>query len=119
MVDDITNRLKLSPSCASFKQSFNRVNLNYLILDKKTKVIDDICNFILTKHRGETGIIYCLGRDKCEKVAEALRKKNLQAKHFHAQMSTMEKEQVLREWETDRIQVVVATVGHFSHFTIL
>ncbi|KAJ4476228.1 DNA helicase [Lentinula aciculospora] len=110
MVDDIMKRLKLK-NCSFFKQSFNRVNLNYLILDKKTKVLDDIYTFIATKHRGETGIIYCLGRDKCEKVAGQLRQKGLKAKHFHAQMSTTDKEQVLKEWQSDHIQIVVATVA--------
>ncbi|KAE9407730.1 ATP-dependent DNA helicase [Gymnopus androsaceus JB14] len=100
MVDDIRNRLKLK-NCAFFTQSFNR----------KTKIIEDIINFINSKHRGETGIIYCLGRDKCERVADALRRKNMKAKHFHAQMSTSDKEQVLEEWQSDRIQVVVATVA--------
>ena len=118
MVDDIRNRLKLK-NCAFFTQSFNRVNLNYVILDKKNKIIEDIINFINTKHRGETGIIYCLGRDKCERVADALRRKNMKAKHFHAQMSTSDKEQVLEEWQSDRIQVVVATVGHFNHSLFL
>ncbi|KAJ3998952.1 DNA helicase [Lentinula boryana] len=110
MVDDILKRLKLR-NCAFFKQSFNRVNLNYFILDKKTKVLDDIYTFINTKHRGETGIIYCLGRDKCEKVAGQLRQKGLRAQHFHAQMSASDKEEVLREWQSDRIQIVVATVA--------
>ncbi|KIK63143.1 hypothetical protein GYMLUDRAFT_84122 [Collybiopsis luxurians FD-317 M1] len=110
MVDDIKDRLKLS-NCAFFKQSFNRVNLNYLILDKKVKVLEDIYNFISSKHRGETGIIYCLGREKCEKVAEQLRRKGLRAKHFHALMAPAEKEQVLQEWQSDRIQIVVATIA--------
>ncbi|KAF5377371.1 hypothetical protein D9757_008039 [Collybiopsis confluens] len=110
MVDDIKERLKLK-NTAFFKQSFNRVNLNYLILDKKAKVLDDIFNFIRTKHYGETGIIYCLGREKCEKVAEQLRKKGLKAKHFHAHMASAEKEQVLMEWQSDRIQIVVATIA--------
>ncbi|KAJ3929043.1 MAG: DNA helicase [Lentinula lateritia] len=110
MVDDIMKRLKLK-GCAFFQQSFNRVNLNYLILDKKAKILDDIYSFINTKHRGETGIIYCLGRDKCEKVAGQLRQKGLKARHFHAQMSTTDKEQVLQEWQSDRIQIVVATVA--------
>ncbi|KAJ3727920.1 DNA helicase [Lentinula raphanica] len=110
MVDDIMQRLKLR-NCARFKQSFNRTNLNYLILDKKTKVIEDIYTFINTKHRGETGIIYCLGRDKCEKVAGQLRQKGLRAKHFHALMSVTDKEQVLQEWQSDRIQIVVATIA--------
>ncbi|KAF9069237.1 hypothetical protein BDP27DRAFT_1363534 [Rhodocollybia butyracea] len=110
MVDDIMKRLKLR-DCAFFKQSFNRANLKYLIREKKSKIIDDVCTFITSKHRGETGIIYCLGRDKCEKVAGQLRQRGMKAKHFHAQMSSAEKEQVLDEWQTDRIHIVVATVA--------
>ncbi|KAF5367500.1 hypothetical protein D9758_003687 [Tetrapyrgos nigripes] len=101
MVKDILHRLKLR-NPAQFIQSFNRSNLKYTILDKK-KVVDDIYAFISSKHRNATGVIYCLGRDKCEKVAKQLRDKGLSARHFHAGMPPDEKAQVLGDWEADRV----------------
>lgn len=107
-VDDIMQRLKLR-NCASFTQSFNRTNLNYIILPKK-RVLDDIVSFINSKHRGKTGIIYCLGRQKCETVAQELRKKGLSAKHFHALLESSDKEKIQLEWQNGQCHIIVATV---------
>ncbi|KAF9052374.1 ATP-dependent DNA helicase [Hymenopellis radicata] len=85
MVDDILAKLKLR-DCASFTQSFNRTNLNYQILPKKGSVLEDIVKYIQNTHPNKTGVIYCLSRDKCEKVAARLREKGLSAKHYHAKM---------------------------------
>jgi hypothetical protein len=54
--------------------------LNYLgfflgrfsIMPKTKKCLDDIDKFIKEKHFDECGIIYCLSRMDCEKVAERL-----------------------------------------------
>lgn len=103
------NRLKLR-DCASFTQSFNRTNLNYIIFPKKKALVDDIVKFIRDKHPNKTGVIYCLGRDKCEQVAKQLRNKGLSAKHFHAKMDPCDKEQVQQEWQTGATHIIVATV---------
>ncbi|THV03242.1 ATP-dependent DNA helicase [Dendrothele bispora CBS 962.96] len=113
MADDIKRRLKLR-DCECFSQSFNRSNLNYFILDKKGNlkgVIDDICSFISSKHRDESGVIYCLARAKCEKVAEELRKKGISAMHFHAGMAADVKNEVLQDWQEGRVKIVVATIA--------
>lgn len=39
---------------------------------KTKKCVEDIDNFIREKHFDECGIIYCLSRMDCEKVAEKL-----------------------------------------------
>jgi bloom syndrome protein len=108
-VNDILARLQLR-DCALFTQSFNRSNLHYVIKPKKGNLVEDISNFIKEKHRNKTGIIYCLGREKCETVAKQLRDKGLNAKHFHAGMEAKDKEQTLQEWQKDRCRIIVATV---------
>ena len=108
---DIKKQLKMNSNLEHLTQSFNRPNLNYIIHDKGKKVIDSIAEFILNKHRNHTGVIYCLGREKCENVAKQLRMKGLTAQHYHAGMETAEKEEVLSAWQTDRVRIIVATVS--------
>jgi superfamily II DNA helicase RecQ len=45
----------------------------YEVVPKTKKCLEDIDKFIKEKHRNESGIIYCLSRSDCEKVAEKLR----------------------------------------------
>jgi bloom syndrome protein len=108
-VDDIMQRLRLR-NPAKFTQSFNRTNLSYYIYPKKKSVVEEIAKFIKDKHRNKTGVIYCLGRDKCEKVAKALRDKGLNAKHFHAGMDPRDKNTIQEEWQAGRVHIIVATV---------
>lgn len=44
----------------------------YSVIPKTKKCLDDIDKFIKENHYDESGIIYCLSRMDCEKVAERL-----------------------------------------------
>ncbi|KAF8906041.1 P-loop containing nucleoside triphosphate hydrolase protein [Gymnopilus junonius] len=110
-VKDIVTQLKLKDQ-ASFSQSFNRPNLKYLVQRKKPdSPIIEIVEFIQTKHRGEGGVIYCNTRAKCESVAEVLRSKGLSAAHFHAGMSTQEKDHTVCSWQNGTTLIIVATIA--------
>lgn len=45
----------------------------YSVIPKTKKCLDDIDKFIKETHFDECGIIYCLSRMDCEKVAEKLK----------------------------------------------
>ncbi|KAK7023808.1 ATP-dependent helicase [Favolaschia claudopus] len=107
-VDDILERLRLS-SPAVFEQSFNRTNLNYTVVPKRS--VDEMVTFIKTKHPNQTGVIYRTGRDKCEKLAHQLRQKGLKAAHFHARMDNEDKEKVQQEWKNGQCHIIVATIA--------
>ncbi|KAF8894688.1 P-loop containing nucleoside triphosphate hydrolase protein [Infundibulicybe gibba] len=109
-IDDIVKRLALR-NCARFRQSFNRTNLRYVIEEKKKSITNDIVTFISTNHRRKTGVIYCLGRDKCETVAGSLREQGINARHFHAAMSQEDKDRTLVDWRRGRCHVIVATIA--------
>ena len=120
-VQDVVKLLGIG-GCVMLKQSFNRPNLFYDVRKKgggKT-LMSDINEFITTNHPNESGIIYCLSRNKCEKVAEELRTKfGLRAQHFHAQMTSKEKADAQSAWQKDKCQIIVATVSRFiSEYTI-
>ncbi|CAA6667694.1 unnamed protein product [Spirodela intermedia] len=69
--EDVVQALGLI-NCIVFRQSFNRPNLWFSIMPKTKKCLDDIDKFIKENHFDECGIIYCLSRMDCEKVAEKL-----------------------------------------------
>jgi superfamily II DNA helicase RecQ len=110
-VDDIVKRLGLREDFAFLKQSFNRPNLNYTVHQKTKNWMEHMMEFISAKHPRKSGIIYCLGRDKCEEVAKKLNENGFRAKHFHAGMSPEDKDRTLDEWQRDKVHIIVATVG--------
>jgi superfamily II DNA helicase RecQ len=109
---NITNHLKLK-DCVMIKSSFNRPNLMYEIRPKvPSKVVEDIAKYITSSHRGHSGVIYCLSRNKCEEVAKDLRDKyGLRARHFHAAMTHEDKQLTQSAWQEGRCDIVVATIA--------
>eukprot|EP01119_Soliformovum_irregulare_P015351 TRINITY_DN4311_c0_g1_i2.p1 TRINITY_DN4311_c0_g1~~TRINITY_DN4311_c0_g1_i2.p1 ORF type:complete len:1067 (-),score=371.11 TRINITY_DN4311_c0_g1_i2:259-3459(-) len=108
---DILHGLKLNDPVV-FQQSFNRPNLRYEVRDKRKGVLDDMVAWIKEKgHEKDSGIVYCLSRAECEKVAEQLRGKNFSAQHYHANLNTEERAKVQTRWLQDKTQIIVATIA--------
>lgn len=118
-VCDIISQLNLRKDHASFTQSFNRTNLSYIVKTKRGSPFSDIMSFITTKHQDHAGIIYCLARQTCETVAKNLRDKGLSAAHFHAGMSTLDKDQVAEDWQLGKLSIIVATVRCLVEFDVI
>lgn len=81
--EDIKTNLNIK-GCLTLSQSFNRPNLSYEVRPKGMKVLQDIVEFIKTKHNGKTGIVYCLSKRSCEETAQKLAKEGIKAHHYHA-----------------------------------
>ncbi|KZP34287.1 ATP-dependent DNA helicase [Athelia psychrophila] len=97
------------PDCIRLKQSLNRPNLFYAVREKGTKVIEDLAEYIRSKHADSSGIVYCHSRKDCERVAEALRDKyGLSARHYHAGVSLETKHQTHHAWQSGMIKIIVA-----------
>ncbi|GFH16677.1 uncharacterized protein HaLaN_13144 [Haematococcus lacustris] len=120
---DVRLQLRI-PHCIVFKSSFNRPNLRYEVLKKKKSSMEDIKAILLERfvdrqrNRVQCGIIYCLSRADCEKVAAELGElfkergmPRLHIKHYHASLGPEEREGVQREWSMDKVQVIVATIA--------
>jgi bloom syndrome protein len=110
---DVIHNLKMT-GCETFLQSFNRPNLTYEVLPKgkNDEVLAGIAEIITKSYRNQCGIVYCLSRKTCEKVAEELREKHgLAAEHYHAGMKSDEKANVQQEWQKGECQVIVATIA--------
>jgi ATP-dependent DNA helicase RecQ len=80
---DIVERLNLE-NPEIFLSSFNRPNLSLQVRPGQ-QVYRQVKN-IVERHKGESGIIYCLSRKSCEEVAMKLKLDGHNAAHYHAGM---------------------------------
>uniref|UniRef100_A0A0E0DEF4 DNA 3'-5' helicase n=1 Tax=Oryza meridionalis TaxID=40149 RepID=A0A0E0DEF4_9ORYZ len=108
--EDVVQVLGLA-NCIIFRQSFNRPNLRYFVWPKTKKCLEDIHNFIHANHNKECGIIYCLSRMDCEKVAAKLREYGHKASHYHGSMDPEDRANIQKQWSKDRINIICATVA--------
>lgn len=108
---DIVEQLNLrTPKI--FISSFDRPNLSLDVKrgyqqKEKTKAI---LEFIF-RHSGECGIIYCMSRDKTEKMADILQRHGITATVYHAGLSASARDKAQNDFINDRVQVVCATIA--------
>ncbi|KAI6678723.1 hypothetical protein NL676_039519 [Syzygium grande] len=108
--EDVVRALALV-NCIIFRQSFNRPNLWYVVVPKTKKCLEDIDKFIKENHFDECGIIYCLSRMDCEKVAEKLQEYGHKAAFYHGSMDSALRAFVQKQWSKDEINIICATVA--------
>ncbi|XP_068329052.1 ATP-dependent DNA helicase Q-like 4A isoform X1 [Pyrus communis] len=108
--EDVVRALGLV-NCIVFRQSYNRPNLRYSVVPKTKKCLDDIDKFVKENHYDESGIIYCLSRMDCEKVAERLQECGHKAAFYHGSMDPAQRAFVQKQWSKDEINVICATVA--------
>ncbi|RRT78120.1 hypothetical protein B296_00027594 [Ensete ventricosum] len=108
--EDVVQALGLV-NCIVFRQSFNRPNLWYCVIPKTKKCLEDIDKFIKENHFDECGIIYCLSRMDCEKVAEKLQEFGHKAAFYHGTMDPLQRAYVQKQWSKDEINIICATVA--------
>ena len=91
--DDIIERLALR-SAEVFTTSFDRPNIAYEIVERD-QPRQQLLQF-LSRHKGSSGIVYCLSRAKVEETAEWLNAQGIRALAYHAGM-----ERALRDANQD------------------
>jgi bloom syndrome protein len=110
---DVIHNLNMA-GCEVFLQSFNRPNLTYEVRSKgkNDEVLASMAETITNSYPNQCGIIYCLSRATCEKVADDLREKyRLKARHYHAKLDTNTKSKVQSAWQAGRVHIIVATIA--------
>ena len=96
----------------TFISSFDRPNLSldvrrgYQQKDKTRTILE-----FIFKRANECGIIYCMSRDKTEKVAEMLLRHGIKATVYHAGLSASARNKAQEDFINDRVQVVCATIA--------
>lgn len=109
--EDIVRQLQLRQP-QIFISSFDRPNLSLSVKrgyqpKEKSKAIVDF----ITRHRGESGIVYCMSRSKTETVAQMLQKHGIRCGVYHAGLSTRQRDETQDDFINDRIEVVCATIA--------
>lgn len=109
--EDIVRQLHLKEP-KIFISSFDRPNLSLTVKrgyqqKEKTKTILDF----ISKHPGESGIIYCMSRNKTESVAQMLQKHGISASIYHAGLSPAQRDSTQNDFINDRVQVICATIA--------
>jgi ATP-dependent DNA helicase RecQ len=107
--NDISMQLSLNNPNV-FVSSFDRPNINYMILER-TDEIKQLDDFIKANHLNDTGIVYCLSRDKVDRVALALKKLKYNAIPYHAGLTKDERSKNQELFNTEEKIIVVATIA--------
>lgn len=95
-----------------FMSSFNRPNLIYEVRVKTKAVDEELAQFIKTKHPKSSGLIYCISRKDCERIAKNLKRNyQISAKFYHAELKLEKRNKNQEEWMAGKIKVLVATVA--------
>ncbi|MEL6505477.1 MAG: DNA helicase RecQ [Pseudomonadota bacterium] len=93
----------------TFQSGFDRPNIRLNVAPKgswKNQLLDYVA-----KHRGKSGIVYCLSRRKTEEVAQILADAGFNATAYHAGLDRAEREARQRRFVTEDDLVMAATVA--------
>jgi ATP-dependent DNA helicase RecQ len=106
--DDIVARLGLSEA-RLFVSSFDRPNISYAIVEKESPR-QQLLRF-LEGHKGSSGIVYCLSRNKVEATAEFLNEHRVRALPYHAGMDARRRSANQDAFLKEESLCLVATVA--------
>ena len=105
VIDDIQERLQFREKCV-YKMSFARKNLAYVVRHTSNKLGQLI--HILSSVNG-AAIVYVRSRKRTKDYAEALNAAGISATFYHAGLENQEKDQRQKNWQEDKVRVMVAT----------
>lgn len=107
--DEIAARLNLH-NARHFISGFDRPNIQYRI-QQKDKPLDQLLHFLRTEQKDNAGVVYCLSRNKVEKVAEFLCDKGFNALPYHAGLSADIRATHQRRFLREDSIIMVATIA--------
>lgn len=107
--EEIVERLHLEQA-RQFLSSFDRPNIRYEVVEKD-KERQQLLSFINRQHAGDSGIVYCLSRQKTEGVATFLQKSGIRALAYHAGLSAEERYENQRVFQQEDGVVIVSTIA--------
>ena len=106
--DDISRQLRLSDP-NFLVGSFDRPNLIYKSVPRTNRLLQ-VCE-VLDKHKGETGIIYCIRRKDVESMCSKLSSKGYRVLPYHAGMRDEDRKSNQDAFIKEKCDTIVATVA--------
>ncbi len=107
--DDIVARLNLH-SAQQFISGFDRPNIQYRIAQKNNPKIQ-LMRFLREEQAGNSGIVYCLSRNKVEQTAEWLSGEGFTALPYHAGLPAATRQQNQERFLCEDNIIMVATIA--------
>jgi len=105
---EIIERLQLREA-RQFVTGFDRPNIRYEVQSKQSPK-QQLSSF-LARHRGNSGIVYCMSRKKTQSTAETLVAAGFDALPYHAGLDANIRARHQRRFLTDEGVVIVATIA--------
>lgn len=105
VVDDIQQKL-LFKTKNVIRQSFQRENLSYNVLEEESK--NEKVLEILQKMRG-SAIVYAGSRRRTYELAQMLNKRGITADYYHAGLDSQQRQQRQNRWMSGAVRIMVAT----------
>lgn len=110
---DVQSMLNIQ-GCLVLKSSFNRPNLYYEVVVKpptQNDCLDLLEEWLTGKFRNQTGIIYTTTIKDCDELTKELRKREIRAGVYHANLEAEYRSKIHMKWMSGDLQVVVATIA--------
>lgn len=89
--------------------SFDRPNLVFRVARRTDRLAQ--IRAVLDRHRGESGIIYCIRRDDVDQLCNELREHGYSALPYHAGMSDEDRRRNQEAFSKEQAETIVATVA--------
>lgn len=106
---EIVSRLHLTEA-KQFVASFDRPNIRYQIALKQNGR-NQLLRFLRDEHQNDSGIVYCLSRNKTEQTADWLREAGFNALPYHAGLSADVRQDHQRRFLNEDATIIVATIA--------
>ena len=106
---EIAERLSLTDA-RHFISGFDRPNIQYRIAPK-TNANKQLLDFIKAEHADDSGIVYCLSRNKVDATARLLQQKGYTALPYHAGLAAEERARNQERFLREDGVIVVATIA--------
>ena len=89
--------------------SFDRPNLSYKIQPKKN-IVTQVCS-VLDRHKGESGIIYCIRRKDVNDLCQELQGRGYKVAPYHAGMDSEKRKRNQDRFINDEVDTIIATIA--------
>jgi len=89
--------------------SFDRPNLVYKVYPRRT-ILKQVCE-VLDRHKGESGIIYCIRRKDVDNMCAQLAAKGYSVVPYHAGMTDIDRKNNQEQFINEKVDTIVATIA--------